>query len=67
MAIGVGFLVVFSVDLGMVATFFRCGGALALLVCLIGNFLSRVGFFAKNEQVSLTSAFSAVNTPTSRS
>ncbi|MBA2622511.1 MAG: hypothetical protein H0U88_02655 [Chthoniobacterales bacterium] len=65
MAIGVGFLVVFRFDLGMVATFFRCDqGALALLVCLIGNFLSMGGFFAKNEQVSLTSAFSAVNTPT---
>lgn len=63
MAIGVGLLVGFAVRLGHGRTqvFALTGAVLALLGCLLGNFLSMVGFFAKAQHVDVFTALSAVD------
>jgi hypothetical protein len=63
MAIGVGLLVGFAVRLGNGAgPKFACtGAALALLGCLLGNFLSMIGFYAKAQNLSVFTALSAVD------
>ncbi len=56
MAVGVGFLVGYSVRFlgkGLDNIFAIAGGALALVGCLLGNFFSLVGFAAKSEGVDV--------------
>ncbi|MEY2539483.1 MAG: hypothetical protein QOG67_3223 [Verrucomicrobiota bacterium] len=63
MAVGVGFLVGFAVRLGNGTDkiFSYTGALLAFLGCLIGNFLSMVGFFASAEKLSFLSALSQID------
>lgn len=63
MAVGIGFLVGFAVRLGHGTTkvFGVLGGTLALLGCLLGNFLSWIGFLARNQEVSVFSVLSATD------
>lgn len=63
MAIGVGLLVGFAVRLGhgRDKIFALTGAVLALIGCLLGNFLSMVGFAAKSENVGFLHALSAIN------
>jgi drug/metabolite transporter (DMT)-like permease len=63
MAIGVGFLVGFAVRLGNGATkvFSYTGAVLALLGCVLGNFFTLVGFYAKTQNVDVLSALSSID------
>lgn len=63
MAIGLGLLVGFAVRLGkgVDKVFGVIGGVLALFGCLLGNFLTIVGFVAKEQQLSLPAAFAAID------
>lgn len=59
MAVGVGFLVGYAVRLGkgLDAVYSIIGAVLALAGCLLGNFLSLVGFIAKQEDINILSIF----------
>ena len=63
MAIGVGFLVGFAVRLGHGRTpaFGLIGAVLALAGCLLGNFLSMVGFVTKSENLDYLKTLSAID------
>jgi hypothetical protein len=63
MAIGVGFMVGFAVRLGHGRdnVFAVSGAVLALIGCLLGNFLSMVGFVAKQQNVNVFGALSAID------
>jgi hypothetical protein len=62
-AIAIGFLVGYAVRLGNGTDkiFGVMGALLALLGCVLGNVLSLVGFFAKEEQISFFSALSRID------
>jgi hypothetical protein len=58
MAVGVGFLVGYSIRFfgkGLDNVFGIIGGAFALVGCLLGNFFSLVGFAAKSENIDVIS------------
>jgi uncharacterized membrane protein len=63
MAVGVGFLVGFAVRLGNGATkiFGYTGAVLALLGCVLGNFFTIVGVYAKTQNLGVFSALSSID------
>lgn len=64
MAVGVGFLVGYSIRFlgkGVDNIFAIVGGALALVGCLLGNFFSLIGFAAKSEDVNVFSILSTID------
>ena len=63
MAIGVGFLVGFAVRLGngVGKVFGSVGAILALVGCLLGNFFTIIGFFAKTQNINVLSALTAID------
>lgn len=64
MAVGVGFLVGFAIKetgKGIDKIFGIMGAVLSLFGCLLGNFLSTVGFFAKAEGISYFETLATIN------
>lgn len=64
MAVGVGFLVGYSIRFfgkGIDPIFGVIGGAFALIGCLLGNFFSLVGFAAKSENVDVISILFSID------
>lgn len=64
MAIGVGFLVGYAVRYagkGLDKQFGIAGGALALFGCLLGNFLSIIGFVAQSEDLGYFETLSLID------
>ena len=63
MAVAIGFLVCFAVRLGngTSKTFGYVGAVLALLGCVLGNFFTMVGFYARAEKLDFLSALSAID------
>ena len=63
MAIGIGFLVGFTVRLGKgnTAIFGITGAILSLLGCLLGNFFALIGFAAKSEHLNVFSTLSSID------
>lgn len=64
MAIGVGFLVGYAVrkfGKGMSQIYGVIGAGFALLGCLVGNFLSIIGFVANEEQLGYAETLGALN------
>jgi hypothetical protein len=64
MAVGVGFLVGYSIRFfgkGLDNVFGVIGGAFALVGCLLGNFFSLVGFAAKSENVDVISILFSID------
>lgn len=64
MAVGVGFLVGFAIKetgKGIDKIFGVMGAVLSLFGCLLGNFLSTVGFFAKTEGISYFETLATLN------
>ena len=64
MAVGVGFLVGYSVRYlgkGIDTIFGVIGAALALLGCLLGNFFSLIGFASKQENIGVFDILSSID------
>lgn len=63
MAVGVGFLVGFAVRLGkgIDKIFGIIGAVFALFGCVLGNFLSLIGFISKQESLGLVSTLGAID------
>ena len=63
MAVGIGLLVGFAVRLGkgVDKIYGILGAAFSLFGCLLGNFFALVGFFAKNENISLLETLSKID------
>jgi hypothetical protein len=64
MAVGVGFLVGYSIRFfgkGLDNVFGIIGGAFALVGCLLGNFFSLVGFAAKSENIDVISILFSID------
>ncbi len=64
MAVGVGFLVGYSVRFlgkGIEKMFGLVGGSLALVGCLLGNFFSMIGFAAKSEHMDVLDILSSID------
>ncbi len=64
MAVGVGFLVGYSIRFfgkGIDNVFGIIGGVFALVGCLLGNFFSLVGFAAKSENVDVISILFSID------
>ena len=58
-AIGIGFLVGFAIRLagkGDTVVFSIVGGSLALFACVLGNFMSIIGFYAKQAGIGVMDA-----------